>query len=613
MKTIKKMNINNIHISENQRLSDVIKEIPSNAILNKVLTGIGATHLELITKRNSIIIEPNLPVIVGKRNKHKNILGVIEGIYISDIQAYLMNDNILFKKIMTTPESFGKVKQAMENLGINMYEDYFLMFDECDRTAHDIDFRENITLPMNDFFLFKNKAFVSATAVTPSDPRFKEQGFEIYQIQPDFGHSKNLDLIVTNNPPYALKIHFNERVNVKDDEKAFIFLNSSAGIVSFIERENLHSQCAVFCSETSAKKIRKRKGIDVHENIDESKLKKFNFLTSRFYSAVDINVSEKPHIVVITDHKLAKFTMVDPYSDLIQISGRFRDIELASFTFISTYDDSLTGFSKSEAIKYLKCQNQIHRYIESLRDISQDIESSRAFNDALTRTPYSDFLNEDGKINYFRVDNFILKEGLKLNYNGENILYQNLTSDKLKKRLNVTYKPMFFNHSSFYPKVSAGTTSRDEIEELLDTLDNVFTDSEFQYGININENVLKEFEKHNPILLEAYKKLGREKILNGGFSDRKLKHAILEYDQSIGITNNHVFLDELYLTLTVDSFYPEKHIKATFQKLVEKYDLPYNNKSKYMNDFKRFFEIGSRTTRKGYKGKGYVLLRKKFK
>ncbi|MBL1409570.1 hypothetical protein [Sphingobacterium faecale] len=607
------MNINNIHISENQRLSDVIKEIPSNAILNKVLTGIGATHLELITERNSIIIEPNRPVIEGKRKEHKKILGVIEGIYTSDIEAYLMNDNILFKKIMTTPESFGKVKLAMENLGINMHEDYFLMFDECDRTAHDIDFRENITLPMDDFFLFKNKAFVSATAVKPSDPRFRKQGFEIYQIQPDFEYSKTLDLIVTNNPPYSLQNHFNESVSVKDDEKIFIFLNSTKGIISLIELGNLHSQCAVFCSETSAKKIGKRKDIDIHASIDESKFKKFNFLTSRFYSAVDINISEKPHIVVITDHKLAKHTMVDPYSDLIQISGRFRDIELASFTFISTYDDSLTGFSKTEAIKYLKCHKEIHRYIESLKDISQDTESARAYNDALTRTPYSDFLTEDGKTNYFRIDNFIMKEGLKLNYNGENILYQNLTSDKLKKRLNVNYKPMFFNHSSFYPNISGGATSREEIEERLDTLDNIFTDNEFQFGINISESVLKEFEKNFPILLEAYKKLGREKILNGGFSDRKLKHAILEYDQSIGITNNHIFLDELYLTLTVDSFYPEKYIKETFQKLVEKYDLPYKNKSKYMNDFKRFFEISNRTSRKGYKGKGYVLLRKKFK
>lgn len=609
-----KMKINYINISKNQHLTDVLKEIPSNAIFNKVLTGIGATHLELITERNSIITEPNIPVIVGKCKKNTKILGVMEGIYVSDIETYLMNDTIPFKKIMTTPESFGKVKQAMENIGNNMYDNYFLMFDECDRIGADVDFRENITLPMDDFFLFKNKAFVSATAKMPSDPRFKKQGFEIYQIQPDFDYSKDLNLVLTNNPLYSLQVYFDEYTENQEqgEEQFFVFLNSGEGIMSLINLGNLQDKCAVFGSETLVKKIKKRMKVDAYQNIDESKFKKINFLTSRFYSAVDINVTKKPHVIVITDHKLAKHTMVDPYSDLIQISGRFRGIELASFTFISTYDVNLTGLSRPDAIKYIKCHKQIYKYIESLKDVSQDIESIRAYSDALSRTPYSDFLTKEGKINFFQVDNFILKEGLKLNYNVENILYETLTSDRLKKRFNITYKPMFFKQSSFYPKVSSGATSREEIEELLDTLDNILTNNDFQYGIDNSESVLREFEKHNPILLDAYKKLGRDKILSGGFSDRKLKLAILEHDKSIGITDNHIFLDELYLTLSVDSFYPEKYIKETFLGLVEKYGLPYENKSKYLNDFKRFFEIGPRTSRKGHKDKGYVLLRKKY-
>ena len=34
--------------------------IPTNTILNKTLTGLGATHSEIHSKRNSIIIEPNV-------------------------------------------------------------------------------------------------------------------------------------------------------------------------------------------------------------------------------------------------------------------------------------------------------------------------------------------------------------------------------------------------------------------------------------------------------------------------------------------------------------------------------------------------------------------------
>ena len=56
-----------LNIKKGEWLSDVIKEIPTNTILNKTMTGCGATTLEINAARNSIIIEPNVPVIVGKK------------------------------------------------------------------------------------------------------------------------------------------------------------------------------------------------------------------------------------------------------------------------------------------------------------------------------------------------------------------------------------------------------------------------------------------------------------------------------------------------------------------------------------------------------------------
>ena len=40
------------------------KNIPSNVILDKTLTGLGATYTEIHSDRNSIILEPNVPVII---------------------------------------------------------------------------------------------------------------------------------------------------------------------------------------------------------------------------------------------------------------------------------------------------------------------------------------------------------------------------------------------------------------------------------------------------------------------------------------------------------------------------------------------------------------------
>ncbi len=54
--------------------TEVLPQIPTDTILYKKLTGLGATYGEIKAKRNSIIIEPNVPVIIGKCNdpKHRN-------------------------------------------------------------------------------------------------------------------------------------------------------------------------------------------------------------------------------------------------------------------------------------------------------------------------------------------------------------------------------------------------------------------------------------------------------------------------------------------------------------------------------------------------------------
>ena len=112
-----------ITLTKGHYLSDVMSEIPSNCILSKRIPGCGATTLELETNRSSIIVVPNVPVIASKCNKYDNLLGVYEGVNQSQIIEYLKENCI--RKIMTTPESFSKVKSACEKCNINIYTDFF--------------------------------------------------------------------------------------------------------------------------------------------------------------------------------------------------------------------------------------------------------------------------------------------------------------------------------------------------------------------------------------------------------------------------------------------------------------------------------------------------------
>ena len=59
-----------LNINKGEWLSDVIKEIPTNTILNKTMTGCGATTLEINAALHSNNIDPNVPVNDGKKAQH---------------------------------------------------------------------------------------------------------------------------------------------------------------------------------------------------------------------------------------------------------------------------------------------------------------------------------------------------------------------------------------------------------------------------------------------------------------------------------------------------------------------------------------------------------------
>ena len=177
-----------LDIRKGEYLSDALRRhgkenIPTRVILNKVLPGLGATYCEIMSPRSSIIIEPNVPVIVGKMEKHKNLLGIYRGVKTDEVARHIRKYPGCCK-IMVTPESFWKVKQAMEDEGVDMYKDFFMLFDECEKIIQDNDFRETIEAPLDDFFLFRQMAFVSATPILLRDPRVEVHGFTELRIQP---------------------------------------------------------------------------------------------------------------------------------------------------------------------------------------------------------------------------------------------------------------------------------------------------------------------------------------------------------------------------------------------------------------------------------------------
>lgn len=388
--------------------------IPNKSILFKMLTGVGATSGEIEFARNTIIIVPNVPVIKGKCKKNKDIFGVHENVYVHMIKNYIKS-NVPYKKILTTPESFTKVKKAFAELGIDMYQEYFMLFDECEKIIQEVGFRDAITLPLDDFFKFGQKAFVSATPIQPSDPRFEEQGFEIHRIAPTFEYRQQLQLLFTNNVFFTLRdILINNKRN-----QYFIFFNSTDSIANFIKFAEIENYSKIFCSEKSVKKLVKNGFKGATSNL--GRFSTYNFFTSRFFSAVDIDkdtYSGNPSIILVSDLFSAPHSMLDPFSHAIQIQGRFRKPEddngfEREVIHISNTNTDLTSKTREEILVYLEASHDIYEKIAALYNFASNDIAREVLIQALERIDYSRYVKPNGERNHDMVDNKIFEEKIK--------------------------------------------------------------------------------------------------------------------------------------------------------------------------------------------------------
>lgn len=584
MTTTKQIQVSKNELDKVQYLTEVLPEIPTNTILYKKLTGLGATYGEITAKRNSIIIEPNVPVIIGKCNdpKHKddNLFGVYEGVYTDDIVNYLEKSKKKYYKILTTPESFQKVKDAFEELEMSAHCSCFLLFDECHKLVKDADYRNNITLPIDDFFKFDQKALVSATPIELNDPRFKEQNFKMIEIQPTFDYKKELWLHHTNNTLQALKTVLSKL----DNEEAAplpicVFINSTDIIYSLMKQLDLLEDSSVFCAPKSVDKLKKNRFCNVYEEWNKDKMKRYNFFTSRFFNAVDMELEEQPHVIMLTDVYFAEHTMIDPYTDAIQIVGRFRN-GVSSITYISNTKKGLPQRSKEEIKGYLICSKEIYRTMKNFYDCATDRASRDAYRAALESLPFNRMLDRNGRENWFAIDNYMDEELMKNYFYDENSLYKAYDN----------CDSFIVYHAGYYcplgdserlkreNKSQSIKDKRKEIVRQLEMLGDCVTEMELEYK--------RDLIAADSFIVEAYDTVGKEVIEKLKYSKKKITEAMIQKQYSEKATGTEV-IRLIKNSFTVGQKYTCKHIKEEITRIYALLNIhpPKTITSKTINDF----------------------------
>ena len=301
-----------IEIKDCKYLSDIFTETPSHFLINKGITGCGGTTVELLAKRDSIILCPTKNLILSKLRE--NYLGVMSETSNKQIKEYVKS-GIQYKKILATYDALPRLIELIPN-----YEDYFLLIDEYHLLFNDYSFRDDAILYiLYNFKKFRNWAFLTATPL--------KQEFILKELR----DVDQLNLKWTNAVPVNIKIkdtryimkELIDLIKILKDRNLHIFLNSVSTIKKIIEKLGTDDY-RVVCSENS--KVRISNFAKITDPV-----RKLNFYTSCAFEGSDIR-DENGYSVIISDTNIST-TVLDISTKIRQVCGRIRN---------SKYKDTVT-------------------------------------------------------------------------------------------------------------------------------------------------------------------------------------------------------------------------------------------------------------------------------
>jgi hypothetical protein len=319
-------------LEEGDKLGDFFSCLPYG-IINKTITGIGATTLEMNSDRNSIIVLPTKSLAYNKFNLKEAKDGENSCMYIGSpignitsditpqkIQFYLNMNNGKRKKFLVVADSLPKVLKA---IGEEHYNDYFLMIDEIDTLQIDNTYRPALENVIDYYAKFNqtNRAAVSATLREFTHPELQKDTVitTAYKTNP----SRKIELRHTDNEDYCTIDTIKRILSESPADKIVVAYNSLDGILVCIKLlqkeigENISDKIGILCGEMSKEKAGEYY-IEIDNNCELPK--QIVFMTCAYFVGIDIN--ESCHIISVSTFN-QPFTLLS-VERMTQIVGRCR-------------------------------------------------------------------------------------------------------------------------------------------------------------------------------------------------------------------------------------------------------------------------------------------------
>ena len=331
-------------------------------------------------------------------------------------------------------------------------------------------------------------------------------------------------------------------------------------IYSFIKQLDIENESTVFCAKKSVEKLKNKKFKHAFEQWSKSRMKKYNFFTSRFYNALDIELKIKPTVIMISDVYFSEYSMIDPHTDAIQAIGRFRN-GVNRVCHIFNTNPNLPVRTEEEIGIYLQVSKEVYDKIKTFYDCATSEEARNAYHGILKVLPFNQMLNKDGKENFFAIDNYVDEALLKSSYNAQEKLIASYRSNRL---FDLDVESAYFPFGDFerLKKESKYASLKDKRKEVVRQLELLKGDDETEMIRNYKEDL----RKADSFIYGAYEEIGKEMIESLDYSVKRIKEAMI-LKQHREKTEGTEFIQLIKNSFKVGQKYTKKYIKEELTRI----------------------------------------------
>ena len=239
---------------------------------------------------------------------------------------------------------------------------------------------------------------------------------------------------------------------------------------------------------------------------------------------------------MLTDLRTAQWTMIDPFTEAIQIQGRFRrkgndDVTYNSLTHITTVNPNIHIRSNEEI------RNRVEQFITNYNLLKGQQETDEfkkgAILEDMENMKYQDLIDERGEINPFSIDNLYNEERVRSYYQSADKLYQAYLGTGF---FNVTYNNVTEcvgdDDMEKLNNTKIATEQRKQLLHLIVRLEEWLKNG--RITLEEKEMLLNQLRQQPECdyILTAYNKIGKDAIVSAEYKKQLIEKKVKEYDKS---------------------------------------------------------------------------------